>query len=69
MTQLSPKQVHGLEEALQKLEELEQRIVKLEEQAKNFITRDELMQLIQVGAEAYQRGFNGAATSATPATP
>lgn len=66
MTQLNPKQVRGLEEALKELDELKERVTQLEEQAKNFITRDEFIQLIQSGAEAYRRGLHGAITPATP---
>lgn len=60
MTQLNPKQVRGLEEALKELDELKERVTQLEEQAKNFVTRDELAELFKVATEAYQRGLLGA---------
>lgn len=65
MNQLSPKQVHGLEEALQELDELKGRITQLEEQAKNLVTKDEILQLVKVWAESYQRGLNGAIAPTT----
>lgn len=65
MTQLNPKQVRGLEDALRELEELRERVTKLEEQAKNFVTKDELLHLVKVWAESYQRGLSGAAEAST----
>ncbi len=66
MNQLSQKQVRGLEDALRELEELRERVTKLEEQAKNFVTKDELLHLAKVWAESYQRGLSGAITPASP---
>ena len=54
MTQLSPKQVHGLEEALQEVAELKEKVAKLEEQAKKFVTQDELAHLIKQATGTYQ---------------
>lgn len=42
MTQISPKQVRNLEEALQKIDELEKRIIELEQ---NTLTRQEFANL------------------------
>lgn len=65
MTQLSPKQIRGLEEALQELDELKAKVTKLEEQAKNFVTRDELSQLIKSATETYQHTAQAAKERAT----
>ena len=54
MTQLSPKQVHGLEEALQKIDELEKRIVELEQ---NTLTKQEYLNLKKVEATALEDVF------------
>lgn len=65
MTQLNPKQVLGLEDALRELDELRERVTKLEEQAQNFVTKDELLHLFKVWAESYQRGLSGATEPTT----
>lgn len=65
MTQIPPKQVRGLEEALQELAELKEKVTKLEEQAKNFVTRDELSQLIVRFTETYQRTMQTTMEQAT----
>ena len=57
MNQLNPKQVHGLEDALKKIDELEKRIVELEQ---NTLTKQEYLNLKKVEATAWEDVFKQA---------
>lgn len=60
MTQINPKQVRGLEEALQKIEVLEKRIIELEQ---NTLTRQEFSDLSAIKAKALEDAFKQATES------
>ena len=57
MTQISPKQVRNLEEALQKIDELEKRIIELEQ---NTLTRQEFSDLNTIKAKMVEDVFKQA---------
>lgn len=57
MTQINPKQIHSFEDALQKIDELEKRIVELEQ---NTLTKQEYLNLKKVEATDWEDVFKQA---------
>lgn len=58
MLQFSPKQIRGLEDALQELEALKERVAELEAQAQTFVTKEEMLQLTKLWGQTAQQLLN-----------